>query len=138
MKGSGRNTYGANIDVTYRIDKFSFVNRFNLSGSNANESPYGSFSLYSRANPYYRKYNDDGSIPKYLEQSMNTTLGSYNVYNPLYDAQFNNINNTIGHQIQNQLSLIYTPGRNGVFQPVRMLLKIMHQPKHLHPRVNPF
>lgn len=123
MKGSGRNTYGANIDVTYRIDKFSFVNRFNLSGSNADESPYGSFSLYSRANPYYRKYNDDGSISKYLEQSINTTLGNYNVYNPLYDAQFNNINNSVGNQIQNQLSLIYSPGKEWRFSASANVIK---------------
>lgn len=117
MKGSERNTYGGNIDVTYRRGQFSFINRFNINGANANESPYGSFSLYSRANPYYRKYNSDGTVSKYLERSMGNTINSlnYDVFNPLFDAQFNRVNNTINYQVQNQLSLVYSPSNEWRF-----------------------
>ena len=109
MKGSDRNTFGGNIDVVYRKGRFNFSNRFNINGTDADESPYGSFALYARANPYYKKYNDDGSIPKYSEFSKGTTYGDYAVYNPLFDAQLNNINNTKSNQFQNQLSIEYRP-----------------------------
>ncbi len=140
MKGSGRNTYGGNIDLTYRKGKFSFINRFNLNGANANESPYGSFSLYSRANPYYRKYNEDGSIPKYLEQSMGNIIdrntlrvAGYDVFNPLFDAQFNSINNTVNYQIQNQLSLIYSPSNEWRFSAAGNVTKNTSSGKNFAP-----
>jgi TonB-linked SusC/RagA family outer membrane protein len=140
MKGSGRNTYGGNIDLTYRKGKFSFINRFNLNGANADESPYGSFSLYSRANPYYRKYNEDGSIPKYLERSMGNTINpstfsaaSYDVFNPLFDAQFNTINNTVSYQLQNQLSLIYSPSNEWRFSAAGNVTKNTTSGKNFAP-----
>ncbi|WMI64126.1 SusC/RagA family TonB-linked outer membrane protein [Aestuariibaculum sp. YM273] len=109
MKGSGRDTWGGNLDVTYRKGKLNITNRMYVSGSEANESPFGSFSNFAQANPYYKKRNEAGEITKYLETGASVrTANSYNVINPLYSSTLNNENNTTEFNIQNNLGMIWT------------------------------
>ncbi len=89
MKGSKRNTWGGNVDLMYTFKDFTFYNKLSLSGYDASESPWGRFDTWVNTNPYYRKYNEDGSIPRYLERDVtngNSSSTKYNVPNPLYNA----------------------------------------------------
>src|SRR5699024_3112056 len=70
MKGSGRNEWGANLDVVYRVDKLNVKNNLYFSGYDAFNSPYGSFSQYARANPYFMAQNPGGEINRYLNESF--------------------------------------------------------------------
>ncbi|MGX5816843.1 SusC/RagA family TonB-linked outer membrane protein [Chitinophaga lutea] len=109
MKGSGRDMWGANMDLTYRKGKLNITNRLYLSGYKAKESPYGSFANFAGANPYYRMYNEDGSIPKYLERSTGVyETQQYVVANPLYNALLNSKNQTDNFAFQNALQMIYS------------------------------
>lgn len=113
MKGSGRDTWGANIDVTYRKGKLNITNRMFVSGSQAEESPYGSFANFAQANPYYKKRNEAGEITKYLEGNATVSASkSYNIANPLYSSTLNNINETNEFNIQNNLGMIWTLNSN--------------------------
>jgi TonB-linked SusC/RagA family outer membrane protein len=87
MKGSDRKNWGARADLTYRKGKLNVSNRIYISGSRADESPYGSFSTYAKINPYYKK----GIVGRYLEQVQagNGRQSIENVPNVLYDAQLN-------------------------------------------------
>jgi TonB-linked SusC/RagA family outer membrane protein len=107
MKGSGRKTWQGNIDLTYRKNRLNVLNKFFVNGYTANESPYGFFSEFAKANPYYEKYNADGGINKYLEVSLKRTLAEEYVVNPLYNASLNNIFETKNFSFQNNLQLTY-------------------------------
>lgn len=82
MKGSDRNTFSLSFDLGYRIkDKIQIRNSFSYSASKGNNSPYGSFSNYSEANPYSPIYDEEGNYIKKYEQHS-----GQNHYNYLYNA----------------------------------------------------
>ncbi|WP_081643190.1 SusC/RagA family TonB-linked outer membrane protein [Sphingobacterium paucimobilis] len=99
MKGSDRQATNGNIRLLYRRGDFSVNNSLSIDNvkSNKETSP---FSDFTRANPYHRKYNDDGSIKMLLEDFSATRSGEAPVYSPLYDVSNLNINE--------QLSLGFT------------------------------
>ena len=86
MKGSNRNTVSGALSVIYHHQKLLVRNQFSFTNTNSKESPYGSFSEYARLNPYWRPYNEDGTLRKYLGQGP--TL-SEKVYNPMFNATIN-------------------------------------------------
>jgi TonB-linked SusC/RagA family outer membrane protein len=103
MKGSGRTTGNANIDLGYRTEKLNIQNSFFITGYKADESPWGSFSSFSRANPYYEK-----SMNKFLEVSANQ-IDSTIVSNPLFEASLGNYNREKQMQLREQLGAVYSP-----------------------------
>ncbi|UZD21141.1 SusC/RagA family TonB-linked outer membrane protein [Algoriphagus halophytocola] len=108
MKGSGRETWQGAVDLVYRKGKFNISNKLFVNGSLATESPYGDFSNFVNANPYFRKYNEDGGVDKYLEDG---NVQGYNrgvVVNPLYNALLDNqYDETRTFQVQNNIQLRY-------------------------------
>lgn len=88
MKQSVRDILGGYVSLIYRKKSFSFSNNLNVDYTKM-ESPVIAFSNYAKANPYYKKRNDEGVPQKFLE---NTTVGgrTVKVYNPLYDAMQGN------------------------------------------------
>ena len=89
MKESTRDILGCNFDLTYRKGKFQFTNKLSVDYNRA-ENPTVPFSEYSRANPYFRKTNEDGTIGRYLE-SYTVNGSEYTVGNPLWNASLNNL-----------------------------------------------
>ena len=83
MEKSERDVVSGNIDLIYRMSKFQFSNKFSLTSTHF-KNPIVAFSAYAAANPYYKKYNDEGTVDKWLE---------YNDYfkasNPLWNASQN-------------------------------------------------
>lgn len=118
MKGSDRNNWGARADLTYRKGKFNVTNRIFISGSRADESPYGSFTTYAKINPYYKKE----IVGKYVEQIPSGYDGRSlaNVPNPLYNAQLNSEQYSKGLTLQNNLGFNFDASRSvrisGAFQ----------------------
>jgi TonB-linked SusC/RagA family outer membrane protein len=102
MKGSGRDIGNANIDLAYRTSRLNITSKFFISTYNAKESPYGAFTNWSRANPYYEK-----SSNKYLEQSYNQAGYRNWVSNPLYEAALGNTNNEKQISLREQLAISY-------------------------------
>ncbi|MDI3319804.1 SusC/RagA family TonB-linked outer membrane protein [Pinibacter soli] len=107
MKGSNRNTYGGKLALGYRKGKLNISNNFTYNSTSGNQSPYGSFSDYASANPYYKKnytnqwldntvMYDDFGIPTFI-----------NVTNPLYNAVLPYKNASTNASIANNLSVIY-------------------------------
>lgn len=85
MKGSDRKTISGSVTLSYRYKTLSFRNQLSIDNNNAKNSPYGSFSNYSKMNPYWRIYNTDGSLIK--------QYGS-DIYNPLLNADLNSKDQT--------------------------------------------
>ncbi len=66
MKGSSRNTLSGNLYFQYELKNLKFQNDLTISYNKNKNSPYGSFSEYSLANPIYTPYDDEGHIKKQL------------------------------------------------------------------------
>ncbi|MGN6417257.1 MAG: SusC/RagA family TonB-linked outer membrane protein, partial [Pseudobacter sp.] len=121
MKGSGRESWGASIDLAYRKKNVNFLNRVYVEGSKAKESPYGSFSDYVNMAPFYPKQNANGNLftGKYLE----TFTGPYyylsfterKTPNPIYNSTLNPKNENNLFRIQNNLSMIWDIRRDWRF-----------------------
>ena len=87
MKKSYREVFGASFDLTYRIrDKVSIRNSFEFQQTNVQNSPYGSFSLYAKANPYNPIYDEDGKLIPSYEPHISMTSTNAEYANPLYNA----------------------------------------------------
>ena len=85
MKESENQTKGVNFNMTYLKEKFTMRANVSLSESDSKNSPYGSFSQYTRLNPYYIPLDANGQQMKVLDN--NTVSGQSRVItNPLYDA----------------------------------------------------
>ncbi|MBD0824901.1 SusC/RagA family TonB-linked outer membrane protein [Aestuariibaculum marinum] len=108
MEGSNRETWGANIDLTYRKDKLNISNRLRINGYDANESQYGSFANFGQANPYFRKTDENGRITKFLDIDGIFERNDYIFTNPLYNGTLNGIDNSNNLQLVNNLQAIYT------------------------------
>lgn len=100
MKGSGRQNWSGNFNTTYRKGRVNVTDMFSLAGNTATASPYGDFTLFAQANPYFKKRNADGTIPEYLDNTVTRMI------NPLYTASLNSINQTKSFSFYNNLQAI--------------------------------
>ncbi len=106
MKESENQTKGVNFNMTYMKDKFTMRANVSLSESDSKNSPYGSFSQYTRLNPYYIPEDANGNQLKVLDN--NTVSGQSTVIiNPLYDANVGIKNTTNSLNMTTNLSLEY-------------------------------
>lgn len=93
MRDDYRRRYGLGFKLDYFINnKIQISNRTSYSEVSVKNSPYGSFTLYTQMNPYDRMYNDDGSA--------NVDL-SWDLINPLYEAQLGNFDKSGTRSITN-------------------------------------
>ncbi len=91
MKGSGRTNIAGTVSVDYRHKNLLFRNVMSVTDNGSNDSPYGSYSEYSRMNPYWDAYNEDGSVATdgdYLNPLQNAQIGT-----KLVSTYFEFINN---------------------------------------------
>lgn len=86
MKDDGRNRYGMNLYMSYRVqDKLIVTLRADHTSLQTNVSKYGSFNDYITANPYDSPYDEFGNLRKQL---------SFNKNNPLYEASLSSFGKT--------------------------------------------
>lgn len=82
MKGDYRSRRSLGFKLDYFVNSSLHIsNRTTYSSLSSMDSPYGSFSQYTKMNPYDRMYNEDGTV--------NTNL-SWDLNNPLYEATIGN------------------------------------------------
>lgn len=103
MKDSKRNNISGNIDLTYRLKKLQFMNKFYMDNTDT-ENPIVSFSDYANANPYYTKTNDEGEAEKWLEYNEDIKAS-----NPLYNAAQNSYNESGGFTVSDKFMMEYSP-----------------------------
>ena len=89
MKESDRRSMGLNLGLQYRRKKWNIGNQLSLSDTKGNNTPYGSFSEYTRLNPYYRKTDENGQYVRLLDRKfMGAGENAEEITNPLYNTQF--------------------------------------------------
>ena len=110
MKNSDRQTLEGNVDLIYRTGKFQFSNKLSINWLDVT-NPTVSFAEYAHANPYYRKYNRDGGIDKYLYYPEEG-VDDYPVANPLWNAHLNNWDTATGFGFTNNFILEWFVTKN--------------------------
>ena len=111
MKDSKREVFTGAFNLQYRFKKFLLKNSLTVDNSTAKESPWGSFSEYTRLNPYLKAYDENGEIPKYLDD-FSSLLGSVsesNYPNPMYNTTFNTKDESDNLTITELFSVEYRP-----------------------------
>lgn len=129
MKGSSRRNILGNAYLQYRKNGLDVRNDFTVTSNVGNNSPYGTFRQYTRLNPYWTPYNDDGSLKYFLETVYNedgarlTNFDSYNNLdgntidptnrptNPLYNASLNLTDQTRYTNLMNNTALQWQVNR---------------------------
>ncbi|MCK7553693.1 SusC/RagA family TonB-linked outer membrane protein [Chitinophaga sedimenti] len=111
MKGSSRRTLNGTINLTYFYKNLRFTNNTMLSFGKSRESPYGSFSDYTKMNPYWAPYDERGLAVKYVGNPGNTDYS--NVWlrlptSPLYNATLNTFKKYATNEITNNFSVEWT------------------------------
>ena len=104
MKKSNREVMGGNIDLIYRVGKLQFTNKFTAQSTTYSD-PTVTFATYAAASPYYKKYDEDGNIPKFLANNdYEPTVG-----NPLYNDALNSRDDTEQMAYTNNFIAEYNP-----------------------------
>lgn len=113
MKGSGRETYAGGMMLSYRYKGLLFRNYLSVTQNNSMESPYGSFRLYTRMNPYWRIRDANGNLLKSVDAISNIGSESFPalVANPLYDASIGTSLKDQYLQVNDNFSLEWTMSR---------------------------
>lgn len=96
MKKDYRNTLGLTMFLSYHVDnKLTVSFQSSYSDLKWKESPYGSFGDYVKMNPYDSPYDEYGRLNKTL---------SWEMANPLYEAECGNYNEGTSYSFTNTLS----------------------------------
>ena len=110
MKGSNRNNFNGGITLSYSHRSLIFTNDLSIGYTKSAESPYGSFSDYTRLNPYWRPYDDNGKLIKMFDSDVDFYGGFRNLpANPLYNAMLNQKNSQQYTDITNNFSIEWRP-----------------------------
>ncbi len=88
MKGSGRNRMSGGVTLNYRTSSLLFGNDLSINRVKGTNSPYGSFSEYTKLNQYWSPYDENGQFARFLGQPRRNSSGAFYSYygNPLYNA----------------------------------------------------
>mgnify|MGYP000847789063 CR=1 FL=1 len=108
MKDSYRRNFNGTINLSYVLDNVKFSNSLIIGLGNSQESPYGSFNNYVKMNPYWRAYENNGNVLKYLGVDPNNDYyqrWSTAPTNPLYNATLKGFNKGNSFDITNNFSL---------------------------------
>ncbi|MEY8593643.1 SusC/RagA family TonB-linked outer membrane protein [Butyricimonas hominis] len=101
MKESARNRYGVGLSIDYRLGDFQIKNYISYNVTKSKESPYGSFSDYTKKMPY-DEYKDENG--KYLKETQEWIVGG-DEENPLYEATLKNYDEDQIDELINNLAI---------------------------------
>jgi TonB-linked SusC/RagA family outer membrane protein len=109
MKGSDRNLTNGNVRLIYRKGRLSVTNSLSIDLVNSTRETIP-FSDFSRATPYFRKYNEAGGISKVLDSfQYSAYFGAPTkteiYYNPVYDMHNKNVNRSESQGFTNNFEL---------------------------------
>lgn len=103
MKGDKRSSKSINFTVGYHLrDKLTLSYKVNFSMTDSKDSPYGSYSNYSKMNPYEPMYDEDGELIKIYYFNPISKSGNTDT-NPLYEATLSSFKKNRSQTLKNSL-----------------------------------
>lgn len=126
MKGQDRKNYSGSFMLSYRTNNLTFRNNTIATQVNSNDSPYGSFSQYLDLNPYWKPYDENGNVNKYLENiNLGFGVAGSIVLNPLMDITYNTIDNrNKNFNLRNTTSVRYDANKSLWFNGALGITKV--------------
>jgi TonB-linked SusC/RagA family outer membrane protein len=120
MKGSDNKRYSGGVNFTYNpTSKLIIRNDLTVTQVDQANSPYGDFSTYVNANPYFPLRDSTGAFVQELANwRINTGRNDNNqyinrpVFNPLYEASLSNFNKAAYTEILESFSADYKLTKN--------------------------
>lgn len=110
MKDSDRSSLNAGVNLSYYHKNVVFRNDLQISYTDSQDSPYGSFADYTRLNSYWKPYDDEGNLVKIFDDDIEFYDGFSKLpKNPLYNATLNTISGDKYTQITNNFSIEWKP-----------------------------
>ena len=103
MKGSFRDRMAGGLSLSYRLGSFQVRNYFSYTYTNSEESPYGSFSSYTKKQPYDEYLDENG---QYLKDTYPWTGSSSGYENPLYEATLQSYDRSKSWELINNTELL--------------------------------
>jgi TonB-linked SusC/RagA family outer membrane protein len=117
MKGSQNNRYSGGVNFTYNpTPKIIFKNEITVTQVDQVNSPYGDYSNYVNANPYFPITDSTGNLIQELAHwtvnrgYTDPVYGQYyttNVFNPLYEASLSSFDKSAYTEILDAFSADY-------------------------------
>ena len=104
MKGSFRDRMAGGLSLSYRLGSFQVRNYFSYTYINSEESPYGSFSSYTKKQPYDEYLDENG---QYLKDTYPWTGSSSGYENPLYEATLKSYDRSKSWELINNTELLW-------------------------------
>lgn len=113
MKNSNRDTYNGGMNFSYRHKGLLFKNVLSVAFNKSRNSNYGSFSDYTKQNPYWNPYDSNGNVVRILEVVKNPTtpLVTTSYLNPLYNASLNTVDRSAYSNVINQTNIEWLVGK---------------------------
>ena len=114
MKGSGRDTYEAGTKLIISNHRIRVTNDLQFSMVDSKESPYGSFSSYTSALPYYQEKDAEGNYYRMLSLSNMAPEGIAlgvlaSMQSPVYEARYlNSYSTSRGMDVTNNFGINWT------------------------------
>lgn len=105
MKGSARNNFNGTLNISYLYKSLQFANSVSVGANDAENSLWGDFSDYSRLNPYYAPYDDEGNL---IRQFFGTTEDN-GAKNPMYNQSTTSYDKSNYLNIRNNTSVEWAP-----------------------------
>jgi hypothetical protein len=114
MKGSGRNVFNGNVDLSYKHSELLFRNSLQIGHTRSEESPYGSFADYAELNPYWTPYDENGKLVRFFSPynwAYTVQNGRHTgpIPNPMYDATLNTYDKSASTTLTNNFSIEWRP-----------------------------
>ena len=114
MKGSGRTNYGLGVKLQYNYKNIKFINDLTVADTKSSNSPYGSFDEYTKVNPYYHPYDDNGNIIYKLFATDD--VNEKNIYNPMFNSTINTKDETQAMNFSERFSFEWDPFKGFKFR----------------------
>ena len=106
MKESDNTSVGATLTLNYQRKGWNIQNDLSINYVVGNDSPYGSFSEYTRLNPYYRERDENGNLIKTFEtKAAGQGNMSVPMNNPLWDVQFAHKNQRVSFDVTDNFQI---------------------------------
>ncbi len=103
MRGDKRSSKGINFTIGYHLrDKLTLTFKSSFSMNDSKDSPYGSYSQYSKMNPYEPMFDEEGNYIKTYYFNPIAQSGNADV-NPLYEATLSSFKKSRTQALKNSL-----------------------------------
>jgi TonB-linked SusC/RagA family outer membrane protein len=114
MKGSSRNTFNGDVYLSYNYKNVTFKNDLIVSFNKSKNSPYGTFSEFSKINSYWKPYDDEGNLVLLLEDnryyaSLSGYLSAtyFSIENPMWNSSLPSKDESRYTQIQDNFEIMW-------------------------------